>query len=59
MANNFEELYDELKSDYRFNNSFTTKKDFEDYLAKSPDANEDMKIHYGVEDATSYLKKKE
>jgi hypothetical protein len=59
MANNFEELYDELKSDYRFNNTFATKKDFEDYLAKSPDADEDMKIQYGVENATSFLKKKE
>lgn len=59
MANNFEELYDELKSDYRFNSAFTTKKDFEDYLANSPEADEDMKIQYGVENATSYLKKKE
>lgn len=59
MANNIEELYDELKSDYRFNSAFTTKKDFEDYLANSPEADEDMKIQYGVENATSYLKKKE
>ena len=59
MTKNFDELYSGLSQRAEFNEAFADKEQFQKYLESDPEADSSMKDFFGVDNATSFLKKKE
>ena len=58
MTKNFDELYSGLSQRAEFNEAFADKEQFQKYLESDPEADSSMKDFFGVDNATSSLKKK-
>ena len=59
MAETFDDLYSNLRGNPEFSELFSNPGDFETFLKEEPNADQHMKELFNVENATTYLKKKD
>ncbi len=59
MAQNIDEVYNDLVQDERFKSLYPSQSDFVQYLENEPTADADIEELFGVKSASEYLKKKD
>jgi len=59
MAQNIDEVYNDLVQDERFKSLYPSQSDFVQYLENEPTADADIEELFGVRSASEYLKKKD